>query len=102
MRHTLDKDPAKRPADAEALRKRLVAELAMIDPRAEGDDRSCCLKGHDGVEQAKACLAAWQDLEDAAALALAASAARENPEWGPLASLIECAAERAGDKLAPR
>jgi hypothetical protein len=54
---------------------------------------ACCLKGHDGVDEAKASLAAWHDLDDVRARALAVSAAAKNPAWGPLASLIECVAE---------
>jgi serine/threonine protein kinase len=94
----LEKEPSRRPADAAAFIKQLVAELATIDPAAAVDVGACCLKGHDGVDEAKASLAAWHDLDDVRARALALSAAAKNPEWGPLASLIECAAEQVGEQ----
>jgi serine/threonine protein kinase len=94
----LEKEPARRPADAAAFIKELVAELATIEPWAAVDVGACCLKGHDGVDEAKASLAAWHDLDDVRARALALSAAAKNPEWGPLASLIECASEQVGEQ----
>ncbi|MBK8265070.1 MAG: serine/threonine protein kinase [Nannocystis sp.] len=90
----LEKDPARRPPDAESFRRLLAAELATSDTAAADGVGGCCLKGHDGVDEAKAALAAWHDVDDAQARALAVRASSKNPAWRPLAYLIECAAEQ--------
>jgi serine/threonine protein kinase len=93
----LHKDPTGRPRDAVDFQKSITAELETIEPGAIMDLGLCCLKSHEGADQAKASLAAWFALDDASARALAASALEKNPEWGPLVVLLECAAEQAGD-----
>jgi len=97
----LHKDPTGRPSGAVIFQKLIAEELAVIEPGTVMDHGLCCLKGHDGADEAKASLAAWFDLDDAAARALAASAAARNPAWEPLGLLLECAAEQSGDGYGP-
>jgi serine/threonine protein kinase len=93
----LHKTPAQRPADAEIFLQELAGELARIDPGVDPGIGLCCLKGHQGAEEAAASLAAWRDMDDEAARVLAARATSKNPQWEPLALLIECAAEQSSD-----
>jgi hypothetical protein len=66
----------------------------------------CCLKGHKDAEEEASSLAAWGDLDDDAARALAAGATPNNAVWAPAASRrassrsTSACAERVGARYA--
>jgi serine/threonine protein kinase len=93
LHSALAKQPAERPADARAFAIALTHELAALDPSAHELARIGCPREHAGTEDAQASLAAWHDLDDAAARELAEQAATKNRAWSPLALLLDCAAE---------
>ncbi|MBK8264828.1 MAG: hypothetical protein IPK80_26250 [Nannocystis sp.] len=80
----LEKDPARRPASADAFRRALeVAAEHVATP-------------DNGYEQAKASLTAWRDCGDHEALVYARHAAEQSSVWSPLVELIEIATDAAG------
>jgi serine/threonine protein kinase len=80
----LDKDPARRPASADAFRRALEVAAEQV---ATPDN---------GYEQAKASLTAWRDCADHEALVYARHAAEQSSVWSPLVELIEIATDAAG------
>lgn len=95
LHRALAKHPADRPADTRAFAIALTHELTALEPSAHELARIACPKEHDGTEEAKASLAAWHDLDDAAARELAEQVVTKNRAWSPLALLLDCAAEHA-------
>jgi serine/threonine protein kinase len=82
--HALHKDPAQRPASADAFRRALAVTAGQV---AAPDD---------GYENAKASLTAWRACADHEALVCARLAAAQHAVWRPLVELIEIATDAAG------
>jgi serine/threonine protein kinase len=80
----LHKDPAQRPASADAFRRALQVAAGQV---AASDD---------GYENAKASLTAWRACADQEALVRARLAAEQHAVWRPLVELIEIATDAAG------
>ncbi|MBK8262572.1 MAG: serine/threonine protein kinase [Nannocystis sp.] len=81
---SLEKDPARRPENADAFRRALEAAAGQV------------AAPEDGYEYAKASLTAWRDCADHQALVRARLAAEKNAVWSPLVELIEIATDAAG------
>ncbi|MBK8262830.1 MAG: hypothetical protein IPK80_16135 [Nannocystis sp.] len=79
----LHKDPAQRPASADAFRRALQVAAGQV-------------AASDGYEDAKASLTAWRDCADHEALVCARRAADQHAVWRPLVELIEIATDAAG------
>ncbi|MBK8233285.1 MAG: protein kinase [Candidatus Eisenbacteria bacterium] len=80
----LEKDPARRPENADAFRRALEAAAGQV------------AAPEDGYEHAKASLTAWRDCADHEALVCARLAAAQHAIWRPLVELIQIATDAAG------